>query len=45
MTRLVKCYNLRFKIGVKIFFEEITGIRDRHISLKKLVRALFFVAY
>jgi hypothetical protein len=27
MTRLVKCYNLRFKTGVKIFFEEITGIR------------------
>jgi hypothetical protein len=29
MTRLVKCYNLRFKTGVKIFFEEITGIRSQ----------------
>ena len=26
MTRLVKCYNLRFKTGVKNFVEEITGI-------------------
>jgi hypothetical protein len=29
MTRLVKCYNLRFKTCVKIFFEEITGIRSQ----------------
>ena len=29
MTRLVKYYNLRFKTGVKIFFEEITGIRSQ----------------
>ena len=30
MTRLVKCYNLRFKTGVKIFlFEEIAGIRSQ----------------
>jgi hypothetical protein len=29
MTRLVKCYNLRFTTGVKIFFEEITGIRSQ----------------
>jgi hypothetical protein len=29
MTRLVKCYNLRFKTGVKIFFEKITGIRSQ----------------
>jgi hypothetical protein len=28
MTRLVKFYNLRFKIGFKIFFEEMTGIRS-----------------
>ena len=29
MTRLVKCYNLSFKTGVKIFFEEITGVRSQ----------------
>ena len=29
MMRLVKCYNLRFKTGIKIFFEEITGIRSQ----------------
>jgi hypothetical protein len=29
MMRLEKCYNLRFKIGVKIFFEDITGIRSQ----------------
>jgi hypothetical protein len=29
MTRLVECYNLRFKTCVKIFFEEITGIRSQ----------------
>jgi hypothetical protein len=29
MTRLVKCSNLRFKTGIKIIFEEITGIRSQ----------------
>jgi hypothetical protein len=30
MTRLVKCYDMRFKTGVKIYvFEEITGIRSQ----------------
>jgi hypothetical protein len=29
MTRLVKCYNMRFKADVKICFEEITGIRSQ----------------
>jgi hypothetical protein len=29
MTRLVKCYNLRFKTCFQIFFEEITGIRSQ----------------
>ena len=29
MTRLVKCYNMRFKTGVKIFSEEITGTRSQ----------------
>jgi hypothetical protein len=33
MTRLVKCYNMRFKTGVKVFFEEITGIRIRVLSI------------
>ena len=29
MTRLVKGYNMRFKTGVKIFFEKITGSRSQ----------------
>jgi len=29
MTRLVKGYNLRFKTGINLFFEEITGIRSQ----------------
>jgi hypothetical protein len=29
MMRLVKYYKLRFKTCVKIFFEEITGIRSQ----------------
>jgi hypothetical protein len=33
MTRLVKCYNLRFTTGVKIIFEEITGIRSQVLSI------------
>jgi hypothetical protein len=33
MTRLVKCYNLRFKTGVNIFFEGITGIRSQVLSI------------
>jgi hypothetical protein len=29
MTRLVKGYNLQLKTSIKIFFEEITGIRSQ----------------
>jgi hypothetical protein len=29
MTRLVKGYNLHLKTSIKIFFEEITGVRSQ----------------
>jgi hypothetical protein len=34
MTRLVKCYNMRFKTGViYIYIEEITGIRSQVLAI------------
>jgi hypothetical protein len=33
MTRLVKCYNLRFNKAVKIFLGEITGIRSQMLFI------------
>jgi hypothetical protein len=33
MTRLVKCYDMRFKTGVKFFFLEITVIWSRVLSI------------
>jgi hypothetical protein len=33
MTCVVKCYNLRFKTGVKFFLEEITTIPSQVLSI------------